>query len=138
MMHSAGWLEGGPTASMEKFVLDVELLQMFGEIFQRQQIDDADTDFEAIASVDPGGHFFGSDHTLSRYRTAFYEPLVSDWNNFGTWTEAGSKSAPQRANEIWKRVLREFEPPRLDDAVAEELRGFVERRTSEGGAPPES
>jgi len=138
MMHSAGWLEGGLTASMEKFVLDVELLQMFGEIFQRQQIDDADTDFEAIASVDPGGHFFGSDHTLSRYRTAFYEPLVSDWNNFGTWTEAGSKSAPQRANEIWKRVLREFEPPRLDDAVAEELRGFVERRTSEGGAPPES
>ena len=38
---------------------------------------------------------------------AFYEPLVSDWSNFGQWTEAGSRDATQRANETWKRVLAE-------------------------------
>lgn len=138
MMHSAGWLEGGLTASMEKFVMDVELLQMFSEIFKKQAFEDDDAIFEAIADVEPGGHFFGSSHTLSRYRTAFYEPLVADWSNFGTWTDAGSKSAPQRANEIWKRILNEFEPPHLDEAITAELGSFVDRRTKEGGSLPES
>ena len=29
VMHAAGWLEGGLTASHEKFVLDLELLRVF-------------------------------------------------------------------------------------------------------------
>jgi trimethylamine--corrinoid protein Co-methyltransferase len=43
-----------------------------------------------------------------------------------------------RANEIWKQVLIDFEQPPLDEAIAEELAEYVERRTAEGGAPPES
>ena len=138
MMHSAGWLEGGLTASMEKFIMDVEFLQMLSEIVQWQQLDDDEAAFQAIAGIDPGGHFFGSDHTLSRYRTAFYEPLLSDCSNFGTWTEMGSKTTSVRANEIWKRTLQDFEPPFMDNAIADELKDFVARRTREGGAPPES
>jgi len=63
---------------------------------------------------------------------------VSDWSNFGQWTETGSRDATERANEIWKRALAEYEPPPLDEAIAAELEEFVERRTAEGGAPPES
>ena len=138
MMHSAGWLEGGLTASLEKFILDIEVLQMFGEFFKRPQPDDDDLAFEAIASVEPGGHFFGCEHTMARYRDAFYEPLVSDWSNFGSWTESGGKTATERANGIWKSVLNDFKPPPVDVAVVDELQDFVARRTAEGGAPPES
>ncbi len=138
VIHAAGWLEGGLTASKEKFILDVEVLQMLAEIFQPVVVDDAEIGLDAIGETAPGGHFFGGAHTLERYRTAFYEPLVSDWSNFGQWTEAGSRDATQRANETWKRVLAEFEPPALDDAIAAELDEFVARRTAEGGAPPES
>lgn len=42
----------------------------------------------AIAEVPNGGHFFGSDHTLARYRTAFYQPLVSNWQNYPAIAEA--------------------------------------------------
>ena len=63
---------------------------------------------------------------------------MSDWANFGQWTEEGARDATVRANEVWKRILAEFEPPPLDDAVAAELAEFVERRTAAGGAPPES
>lgn len=138
LIHAAGWLEGGLTASKEKFVLDVEVLQMLAETFAPVVVEDAEIGLDAIAETPPGGHFFGGEHTLQRYRTAFYEPLVSDWSNFGQWTEAGARDATQRANEVWKRVLAEFEPPPLDDAIAAELEEFVARRTSEGGAPPES
>jgi trimethylamine--corrinoid protein Co-methyltransferase len=136
MIHAAGWLEGGLTASMEKYILDIELLQNFAQIFRPLECGEAELAFEAIASVDPGGHFFGCEHTMARYKTAFYEPFVSDWSNFGTWSENGSKTATQRANEIWKRILRDFEPPPMDEAVAEALRDFIQRRTSQGGAPP--
>ena len=138
LIHAAGWLEGGLTASKEKLILDVEVLQMLAETFQPLVVDDEEIGLDAIGETPPGGHFFGGEHTLQRYRTAFYEPLVSDWSNFGQWTEAGSRDATQRANETWKRVLAEFEPPPLDDAIAAELEEFVARRTAEGGAPPES
>ena len=138
VIHAAGWLEGGLTASKEKFVLDVEVLQMLAEMFQPLLVDDEEIGLDAIGATPPGGHFFGGAHTLARYRTAFYDPLVSDWSNFGQWTEAGARDATTRANETWKRILAEYEPPPLDDAIAAELAEFVERRTVEGGAPPES
>ncbi len=135
MLHSAGWLEGGLTGSMEKYILDIEMLQIFAEIFDPLNSDNTELAYEAIASVEPGSHFFGCEHTMERYQTAFYEPLVSDWSNFGQWTDSGSKTATQRANGIWKKILQEFEAPELDAARLEELTGFIERRSAEGGAP---
>jgi trimethylamine---corrinoid protein Co-methyltransferase len=137
MVHAAGWLEGGLTGSMEKFILDIETLQMFAEIFTPLKADDDELAFEAIAAVEPGSHFFGCDHTMSRYQTAFYEPIVSDWSNFGQWTDNGSLTATQRANGVWKKALADFEAPPMDPAIHEALDSFIERRTAEGGSPIE-
>ncbi len=71
-----------------------------------------------------------------RKRVAFYEPLVSDWSNFGQWAEAGAKTSTERAHAIWKRKLAEFEPPPADPGVVEALDDFVARRTAAGGASP--
>ena len=136
--HTAGWLEGGLTASYEKFILDIEVAQMIAEICQPSTFDEAELAISAIREVGPGGHFFGCQHTMERYATAFYKPLVSDWSNFGQWTENGSLTATQRANKLWKQIVAEFEPPRQDPAIREELKAYVERRIAEGGALPES
>ena len=138
MLHAAGWLEGGLTASMEKYILDIEMLQTFAEIFNPLNSDDDELAFEAIASVDPGSHFFGCEHSMSRYQTAFYQPLVSDWSNYGSWEENGSLTATQRANGIWKKILNEFEAPKMDVGIYEELQAFVKTRTAKGGAPVDS
>ena len=135
MVHAAGWLEGGLTGSMEKFILDIEMLQIFAEIFEPLNSSEPELAYEAIANVEPGSHFFGCEHTMERYQTAFYEPLVSDWSNFGQWTDNGGKTATQRANGIWKNVLRDFEAPAMDPARSEELAAFIDRRSAEGGAP---
>ena len=135
MVHAAGWLEGGLTGSMEKYILDIEMLQTFAEIFEPLASNETDLAYDAIAAVEPGSHFFGCEHTMERYQTAFYEPLVSDWSNFGQWSDNGSLTATQRANGIWKQILQDFEAPALDQARAEELQAFIERRSAEGGAP---
>jgi len=129
--HGAGWLEGGLTASFEKAVLDAEMLQMMSRFMQPMVIDDDSMAFEAIKEVEPGGHFFGAAHTLERYATAFYDPMLSDWRNFETWEEDGAKDATQRANGIWKELLRTFEAPELDPAITAELDAYVARRKKE-------
>ena len=133
--HAAGWLEGGLTASYEKFVMDCETLQQIIHYLNPLAANDDDIAVDAIAEVGPTGHFFGATHTQARYQTAFYGPFLSDWQNYERWSAAGAEETPQRANRIWKRVLAEFEAPPLDPAIDEELRDFVERRKREGGAP---
>ena len=87
--------------------------------------------FEAMREVGPGGHFFGAAHTLARYETAFYSPLVSDWRNFETWSETGAKTGTERAHLIWKELLRTYEAPPLDPAKAEALEAYVAKRKEE-------
>src|SRR5205807_853538 len=138
MLHAAGWLEGGLTASLEKFILDIEMLQMFAELFQPVLASAEEIGVEAVAEVGPGGHFFAAAHTMQRYRDAFYVPLVSDWRNYGTWAADGAKTATERANARWRETLASFQQPALDAGVREALTAFVERRRREGGAPPAS
>ena len=138
LLHAAGWLESGLTTSYEKFMLDIEMLQMFAEIFQPLAASADDFAVDAIAEVGPGGHFFGCAHTMARYRNAFYTPLVSDWRNFGQWTEAGSHTATERASVLWQQTLRNYVPPARDPAVVEAVDDFVARRIAAGGAPPVS
>ncbi|MFZ5789940.1 MAG: trimethylamine methyltransferase family protein [Pseudomonadota bacterium] len=133
VLHAAGWMEGGLVASFEKFILDVELLQMMGEFLQPIEVSDETLGLDAIAEVGPGGHFFGAAHTLARYETAFYAPILSDWRNFETWREAGALDTAKRAHGLWKQTVAEFQPPPLDPAVSEALEDFVARRKAEGG-----
>ncbi len=133
VMHGAGWMEGGLVASFEKFVVDVEMLQMMSSLFEPLKVDAAELAVDAIAEVGPGGHFFGSPHTLERYESAFYSPLVSDWQNFEAWDRGGAVTTEQRAAAIVRRVLSDYELPPLDDGVAAELAEYVGKRTSEGG-----
>ncbi|WP_343082197.1 trimethylamine methyltransferase family protein [Ostreiculturibacter nitratireducens] len=137
-IHAAGWLEGGLTFGYEKFITDLEVLQSLAELCTVPGADPEDLAFEAIASVPPGGHFFGSEHTMSRYRTAFYEPLVADWSNFGQWTEAGSLRADERATRIWKERLASFTPAKGVEEGLDSARAFASRRIAEGGAAPSS
>ncbi|MBC6439782.1 MAG: trimethylamine methyltransferase family protein [Rhodospirillales bacterium] len=133
MLHGAGWLEGGLVASFEKMVIDADTIQMIAEVMEPVVVTDDEIGIEAMRDVGPGGHFFGTQHTLERYETAFYEPMVSDWRNFESWEEAGSPDAATRANGIYKALIAAYEPPALDPAIAEELDAFVTRRKSEIG-----
>jgi trimethylamine--corrinoid protein Co-methyltransferase len=128
LYQGAGWLEGGLTASFEKLILDAEMLQMIAEVLVPFRVDDVEIGVASMAEVGPGGHHFATTHTLERYETAFYRPLLSDWRNFETWQEDGARTASERANGIWKQLLADYEPPPLEPAAREELDHFVARR----------
>jgi len=129
--HAAGWLEGGLSASLEKIIVDAELLRNWAELLKPIAFSEDDIAVEAIKGVAAGGHFFGAAHTLARYEHAFYRPLLSDWSNFENWTDAGARDATQRATGIWQKMLADYVPPPLDPAVKEAVGAFVARRTDE-------
>jgi trimethylamine--corrinoid protein Co-methyltransferase len=135
--HAAGWQEGGLTASFEKLVLDVEMLQMMMEFLKPIVVDEQELGFDAIKGVPTGGHFFGEPHTMERYEHAFYRPLVSNWQNYENWQLGGGKDATQRATDIWKQALKEYEEPAMEPAIREALDDYVARRCAEiGGDEP--
>ena len=135
IVHAAGWLEGGLTASFEKLIVDAEMLQMMAEYLQPIEVNEDTIALVAISEAGAGGHFFGVEHTMSRYETAFYQPILSDQRNFETWEEAGSVDAQARANRIWKQLLAEYEQPPLDPAIDEELEDYVSRRKAAAKRP---
>ena len=133
VMHTAGWLEGGLVASYEKFVLDVQVLEMLQHEFTPLEIDEASLAFDAHDEVRHGGHFLGAAHTMERFRTCFYRPFVSSSDNYDRWMRGGAKDAAARAAEVARKKLAEYEQPPIDGAVREELEAYVTRRRRELG-----
>jgi trimethylamine--corrinoid protein Co-methyltransferase len=133
VMHSAGWLEGGLVAGYEKFVVDVELVQMLQAEFTPLEIDEDSLAFGAHLEVGHGGHFLGAMHTMERFRTCFYRPLLSSSDNYERWVRNGALDTAARAERIWQQRLESYEQPALDEAVRAELEEYVTRRRTELG-----
>ena len=129
--HGHGWLEGGLTASFEKIVLDSEMVHMMAEWLEPMQLTDDELGLAAIEDVAPGGHYFGTPHTLERYNSAFYAPLLSDWRNFENWEEAGAKDTTQRANETYHQLLETFEEPPTLPERREAMEAYIAKRKEE-------
>ncbi len=133
VLHSAGWLEAGLVSCYEKFIVDIEILRQLRHEFTPLEIDEASLAFGAHEEVGPGGHFLGAAHTLERFRECFYRPLLSSTENFERWKSKGGRDAAERAGEIWRKTLEEYEQPPLDDAIRAELEEYVIRRRAELG-----
>jgi trimethylamine---corrinoid protein Co-methyltransferase len=133
VMHSAGWLEGGLVAGYEKFIQDIELLQMLQVEFTPLEIDEGTLAFDAHQEVGHGGHFLGAMHTMERFRTCFYRPILSSSENYERWMRGGSLDTAARATKLYKDKLEAYEPPPIDDAIRAELEEYVIRRRKELG-----
>ena len=133
VMHAAGWLEGGLVAGFEKFIVDVQLLEMLQAEFTPLEINEDTLAFSAHQEVGHGGHFLGAMHTMERFRTCFYRPFLSSSDNYERWMRGGSNDTAARATAIYRSKLEAYQAPPLDDAIKAELEEYVVRRRAELG-----
>ena len=138
VIHAAGWIEGGLSVSYEKLITDAEVLNMVAELCAGAQAGDTEIGLDAIEETQPSGHFFASAQTMARFQTEFYEPIVHDYANFGTWTERGAKDASTRARDVWQGILANPNGPTVNPDRLHALQTDIARRTQRGGALPES
>ncbi len=128
VLHAAGWQEGGLAIGYEKFILDVDQLGMMQVFAKGVDMSPNGQAVDAILDNPPGQHFLGTAHTLANFESAFYRSTTADNASYEQWSDEGSTNAGERANQIWKRQLAEYEAPPLDDAIDAELLDFMARR----------
>ncbi|MBT4107138.1 MAG: trimethylamine methyltransferase family protein [Proteobacteria bacterium] len=125
MLHTAGWLEGGLAMGYEKFILDADQAGMIEVFLSGVDASENGQAMDALATVGPGNHFLGCEHTQANFETAFYRSTTADNNSFEQWQSEGALDAAQRANSTWKKMLDEYEAPPIDEGMDEALREFV-------------
>ena len=128
MMHTAGWMEGGLVACLEKLVMDAEMDYILGRILRGAQVDDNGLAKDVYNEAGPGSHFLGTTHTQDNFRTAYYASKSADYDAFETWQDNGALDAGQRAKVRCQKLLDSYVMPELDEAIDKALLAFIEKR----------
>ena len=131
ILHSAGWLEGGLAMGYEKFVVDADFCGALHRYLAGIDLSDEQFALDGFREVGPGKHFFGAEHTLRHYETAFWDSWVADSTSFEQWRDGGERRVEERAADKVAELLAAYEPPPIDAAVDEALRDFIARRKAE-------
>lgn len=129
--HSAGWNEAGMHCSVAKFVVDAEQCAMAYRMAEGPKWDDFDEACAAVPDVGPGGHYLGHPHTQENFQTAFFMPELFDNNSIEQWAAEGSVEITERALNHARKLLSDYEEPKLDEAKDEALRDYIARRERE-------
>ena len=129
--HSAGWNEAGMHCSTAKFIVDAEMCAMGYRMAQGINWDDFDAAIATVPDVGPGGHYLGHPHTLENFQNAFFMPEMFDNNSIEQWQAEGSIEITERALIRARTMLDEYEEPKLDAGVNEELLDYIARRERE-------
>ena len=128
VLHTAGWLEGGLVMGYEKFILDADMAGMAGALVKSVDMSDNGQAMEPLLATGPGQHYLGTEHTLANFETAFWRAETSDSNSFEQWESEGSRDAEARAEERWRQMLTDYQPPPLDDEIDHRLQSWMNDR----------
>tara|TARA_Y100000815_G_scaffold200064_1_gene183654 strand:+ start:663 stop:2087 length:1425 start_codon:yes stop_codon:yes gene_type:complete len=131
VLSTTGYLESAMCQSYAKWVLDSEQLELMYQLGSGVSFDDLDEVLDSMRSVPAGGHHLGTEHTLANFQTAFSMPEMMNSDNYEQWLADGSQSAEERAAARCRQMLEEYEEPKLEDHVREELDDYVARRDAE-------
>ena len=129
--HSAGWNEAGMHCSTAKFIVDAEQCAMAYRMAQGINWDDFDEGLKAVNDIGPGGHYLGHPHTLENFQRAFFMPELFDNNSIEQWQAEGSTEITERALKHAKSLLADYEEPKINEAINDELLEFIALRESQ-------
>ncbi|MGQ9713823.1 MAG: trimethylamine methyltransferase family protein [Anaerolineae bacterium] len=123
MVSGAGMLDFESCQSLEKLVLDAEIIGMAKRLVAGIQ---AREDPIALDLIRKRGHradYLAQPHTLRWFRQELYIPSeVIDRGSLDAWKRRGAKTAFARARERVRQLLATYTPPPLPDALRRDLR----------------
>ncbi|MGD8963405.1 MAG: trimethylamine methyltransferase family protein [Desulfobacterales bacterium] len=124
LIHHAGSLEGGLTASLASLVMCDEIIAMVKQIGKGIEVTDDSLALDLLKEIGPGGEFLSHDHTFDHFRD-WFQPTVIDRSNWETWTNAGSKTYQDRLVPEVDRLLEAHQPEPLDEKLIQEMKKII-------------
>lgn len=131
VLSTTGYLESALCQSYAKAMLDGEQMRMMYRLGAGVNMDELDPAMAAVREIEPGDHYLGTSHTLANFETAFFMPELMDGESFESWNAAGAVDSNTRGIEMAKKVLANYEEPKLADAVLDELGDYKDRLRTE-------
>jgi len=126
VLHSAGILESYNCMSYEKFIIDDEMCGIVKRIKRGYEVNEDTLGLDVIKEAGPGGHFIDKDHTFDHFRTEFYQPQLSNRDDFDSWQASGSPQSVEAAGKKYKEILGTYEAPELPADVNRDLQKYIE------------
>lgn len=114
---AAGFLEFCMVASLEKYVLDDEIIGMCMRAVKGIEVTPETLAFDVLKKVGAGGHFVSSRHTRKYMRREQYRPSLADRSSRKAWEQGGEHDTQERAR---KRVAEILNAP-VDRSVSLEI-----------------
>ncbi len=129
--HAAGWNEAGMHCSVAKFIVDAEQCAMAHRMAGGVNFDDFEEALATVPDIGPGGHYLGHQHTQENFQSAFFMPEMFDNNAVEQWVAEGSVEITARALAKAKKLLSEYQEPKLEVSVDEALQAYIAKRERE-------
>jgi trimethylamine--corrinoid protein Co-methyltransferase len=119
-----GVMDSITTTSLEKWILDDELLDRLRIFLAGMDQVVAENTLEAMIDLGPGGDYLQSPSTLENCR-ALYMPEESDWNSFEDWEKAGKPDLLKRASTKCCQILKERKDMLLPADIDQEITHYL-------------
>lgn len=114
---AAGMLSGFNVTSLEKYVVDEQLIKMVKRLYKGIAIDKTKDYTSGIQAVGPRGSFLKG-RTPKEYRAEHFVPDIFVKQDYKSWESEGRISVKEKASQVVKQRLEDYKAP---DISAEQL-----------------
>ncbi len=122
LLPGCGHLGSFMGGSLEKMILDAELIEYVDNFLRPVRCGEDDLALEAIKEVGPKGNFLNHPLTFKRFRTEFHDPLVFNRDSYGRWKRRGRPQAVDLARIRVDIYLEQYRRPDIDPLLEKTLK----------------
>ncbi len=134
MISGAGMLDFESCQSLEKLVIDAEIIGMTRRLTAGVEIRERPIALSLMRLMGHRGEYLGHPHTMQWFRKELHFPSqILDRGSLESWKSKGGKTAFERARDEVKRLVGKYEPSGLAPEVRRELRRITGRAASKYG-----
>ncbi len=121
-----GLLEDAKTLSLEKLVIDDELVSMIRRLADGIVVNDETIALDVIEKVGAGGMYLTEKHTMKHLREEQYFPKLIDRRSVDLWERDGRRGVEDRARARVRQALAAPVPHPLEAGVVRELDAMID------------
>lgn len=114
VLHCCSELDCLNIFSMEKFVLDDELMEARLSVENRNFLSDEAINIESIEEVGPGGNYLLEEDTLALYRSELFLPELFNTEAYNSWESSGKPSVLEKAKIRVQQRLEQYVQPKYE------------------------
>lgn len=122
MVSGAGMLDFESCQSMQKLVIDAEIIGMVKRLMTGIEIREEPIALDLMRSMGHRAEYLSSPHTLKWFNREQYIPSrVIDRSNLDGWVRRGSQTTRERARERMDELLKLYQPSPISAEMKKEL-----------------